>query len=214
MAKTPPQKTKSAPNKPVSFHLETHWARMQAIRDGDTVVVELTRRKFFVPFRETKVLRLAGINTSELNTRSPNDPEPFAIEATRYVQQFLPIGKRILVTYAVKKKTNQPRCDRFGRLLAFIHLPVCGWFKGRCVNVALVRRGLARLYEHPDWMTPAYQTQLSLANQEARRKHRGIHGKQVATTQQGLTWLKLQWIGYGVVLGVVLAVVLKLAFRL
>ncbi len=99
--------------------------------DGDTIRV--VARGFETP------VRLIGIDTPE--TRAPGTPvQCFGPAATRRAQRLLPEGRRVVL---VTDPTQATR-DRYGRLLAYVHLPGRRGPAGS-VNWSLVRSGHAKV---------------------------------------------------------------------
>ncbi|MBN1755520.1 thermonuclease family protein [bacterium] len=80
--------------------------RVKYTIDGDTIVLNDGRH-----------VRLIGIDTPEMNYRSPTPPEPFAREATRFTDS-LATGR---LCYLVYNSTGD-KVDRYGRTLAFVYL--------------------------------------------------------------------------------------------
>ena len=91
------------------------------IIDGDTIEIAGGER-----------VRYIGIDTPELNP----EPEPYAIEATRFNANLIQ-GKKVLL---VKDISNR---DRFGRLLRYVYAD------GILVNAELVREGYATAKAFP-----------------------------------------------------------------
>jgi len=117
------------------------------INDGDTI--KGTHTTGLWPFQQSEIItiRLAGINCPEYN-------EPLGDTATAFTTKFCQ-GKTVIIEYARDRhKSWIMEGSGYGRLLGFV------WRGGDCLNMKLVRKGLAHLYEKPDWMTGGRKRQL------------------------------------------------------
>ncbi|MGK7345206.1 MAG: thermonuclease family protein [Candidatus Nitrospinota bacterium M3_3B_026] len=105
---------------------------VKKVFDGDTLLV-------LIGGREEKV-RLLGIDTPE--TDGPyTSLEPLGEEAKERAAE-LALGKKVGLVYG-----GTTLRDKYGRLLAYVHLP-----DGRVLNEALLEEGLAEAYRrfsHP-----------------------------------------------------------------
>jgi micrococcal nuclease len=112
----------------MSHELYVYWVRLLKVVDGDTidVMVDLGFRTF-VGAR----LRLAGIDTAELNSTDP-EKRKLAQEAKIYLLSRLP--EEFVI------KTYLDRSDKYGRMLAEV------WVGDSMVNEELVQAGLAQVY--------------------------------------------------------------------
>lgn len=105
-------------------------AEVLRILDGDTIEVSLD---LGFNLRQRMLLRLAGINTQELNDKSESK-RATAFEAKKFVDSH--IGGDSVITETVKPK------DKFGRWLANVYLD-----DGRCLNQLLLDNGLAQPWD-------------------------------------------------------------------
>lgn len=125
--------------------------------DGDTLVLDIADGE-----EPTTRIRLWGVDTPEMNSRSSEPPEPWAQEATDYTQS-LTANQRVTVHLQDHRLRG-----RFGRLLAYIELP-----DGTVLNAALIEQGFSK---HDDrWghdQGPAYDA----LEQQARQNRRGMWG--------------------------------------
>jgi micrococcal nuclease len=115
--------------------------------DGDTVVLE-----------EIGTVRLIGIDTPE--TVDPRVPvQAFGMEASAHLSRLL-TGQRVRLEY------DQQRQDKYGRTLAYLHLP-----NGTFVNLEMVRQGYAHAYvKYPFQLMEFFRD----AEREARAAGRGL----------------------------------------
>ena len=95
---------------------------VERVVDGDTIIVRGIGR-----------VRLIGVDTPE--TVHPGRPvEFFGKEASAFTRRLVD-GKRVRLEY------DQQRTDRYGRTLAYVHLP-----DGTFVNAEIIRRGYGHAY--------------------------------------------------------------------
>ena len=95
---------------------------VERVVDGDTLIV-----------RDVGRVRLIGVDTPE--SVHPNRPvEFFGREASAFTKRLV-AGKRVRLEY------DQRRTDRYGRTLAYVHLP-----DGTFVNAEIIRRGYGHAY--------------------------------------------------------------------
>jgi len=87
-------------------------AKVTRIIDGDTLKVDL-ELGFNITLVDQSV-RVYGIQAPELNTRNKIE-KAYARSARGYLQELLPIGKRIYL------KIPQLRKDKYGRILAKVY---------------------------------------------------------------------------------------------
>lgn len=122
--------------------------------DGDTVVMRVGRT--------TETVRLLGVDTPE--TKHPTKPvECFGAEASARTAALLPPGTAVRL-----ERDVEPR-DRYGRLLAYVHLD-----DGTLVNLALVAEGYgAVLVIEPNH---AHAPALRRAGADARAAGLGLWG--------------------------------------
>jgi hypothetical protein len=114
-------------------------------------------------------VRYIGVDAPEMGI-------PFFVEATRENQKLVE-GKEILLEKDVSEK------DRYGRLLRYVYL------KSKMVNRELVRGGWARAkFTSPNIK---YHDELMEAEEEARKKHRGMwkEEKDFSRKLSALSWV-------------------------
>ncbi len=107
-------------------------ARVRAVVDGDTVVLERA-------IGGATQVRLVGIQAPKLPLGRPDFPVwPLAAEAKQALEK-LTLGQAVTLSYGGR------RLDRHGRLLAHLHDEAGTWIQGE-----LIRLGMARVYSFPD----------------------------------------------------------------
>jgi len=112
-------------------------ATVQRVVDGDTVYVTVDLGFFLTA---TMNLRLRGVNTPEL--RGPQRPRGLEVKA--FVQEKLPVGKRVVI--------NSYKIGKYGRYIAdvFYHDTSTDWqeilAEGIHLNQELLDRGMAEPY--------------------------------------------------------------------
>ena len=122
---------------------------VERVVDGDTIIV-----------RDVGRVRLIGVDTPE--TVHPSRPvEFFGQEASAFTKQMLD-GKRVRLEY------DQQRTDRYGRTLAYVHLP-----DGTFVNAEIIRRGYGHAYTRFPFK---YLERFRGLERDARRAGRGLWG--------------------------------------
>jgi micrococcal nuclease len=99
------------------------------VYDGDTLTLEDGTR-----------VRLLGIDTPELKEK-----EAFALEAKDYTKRYCH-GKHIYLSFESDNNNNDDNKDHYGRLLAFIWVPLNSNKQWLCINEGLVASGLAHAY--------------------------------------------------------------------
>ncbi len=103
-------------------------AKVVSVVDGDTIVL-----------RDGREVRLVGIQAPKLALgRSNFDDWPLAAEARAHLEEIV-LGADVRLSYGGRRE------DRYGRLLAHLHLA-----DGRWVQGAMVAEGMARVYSFPD----------------------------------------------------------------
>ena len=122
---------------------------VERVVDGDTIIV-----------RDVGRVRLIGVDTPE--TVHPSRPvEFFGREASAFTKRLLD-GKRVRLEY------DQQRTDRYGRTLAYVHLP-----DGTFVNAEIIRRGYGHAYTRFPFK---YLERFRGLERDARRAGRGLWG--------------------------------------
>lgn len=101
-----------------------------------------------------QIVRFVGVN-------APNNGEPFEEEATEANQKLVQ-GKTVTFEY------DTYTSDRFGRVLAY---PLVD---GKNVVVDLARQGMVKVIIYQDRRILKYQDELLKAQEEAKKKRRGI----------------------------------------
>ena len=98
------------------------WRYVQRVVDGDTIILDGGER-----------VRLIGVDTPEsVHPRKP--VEYFALDASAFTKRTAE-RKRVWLEY------DQTRADRYGRTLAYVHLP-----DGRVLNEEIIRQGYGHVY--------------------------------------------------------------------
>lgn len=129
--------------------------------DGDTALL-----------RSGEEVRYAGID-------APEAGEAFAEEA-RAANEALVAGREVEL-----RPAGSELMDRYGRLLAAVHLAGGEDPDGICVNVELVRRGLASVYQTgPDSIQPDLRERLLEAQSEAISEGRGLWKDRLARAKK------------------------------
>ena len=122
---------------------------VERVVDGDTIIVRGAGR-----------VRLIGVDTPEsVHPRRP--VEFFGKEASAFTERLVE-GKRVRLEY------GRERTDRYGRTLAYVHLP-----DGTFVNAEIIRRGYGHAYTRFPFK---YLDRFRQLEQEARRAGRGLWG--------------------------------------
>ncbi len=115
--------------------------------DGDTIVVSGDIH-----------VRLIGVDTPE----TTGGLQCFGSEATRYLNELLPVGTRVRLAYDVE------RLDRYGRTLGYVYKLTDGVF----VNLAVARNGFAAQLTVPPNVAHAEEFRAAVA--EARSADLGL----------------------------------------
>ena len=129
------------------------------IYDGDTIKVENVGK-----------VRLLGIDTPEFESTGRDQyylrqgiSEPtlrrISLESREYVSRNI-VGEIVVLT------TDRETHDKYGRLLAYVHLP-----DGRLLNRALIEEGLAVVYRRFDFKL---KTDFIKAEKSAKQMGRGL----------------------------------------
>jgi len=132
-------------------------ARVVAVVDGDTVVLDDTRQ-----------VRLVGIQAPKLSLGRPHfTPWPLAEEAKTVLQQMV-LGKTVELRLAPASE------DRHGRVLAHVRVKEGTPGGGVWLQAEMLKRGLARVYTFPDNRILA--NELLALERQARSDKLGIWG--------------------------------------
>ena len=131
---------------------------VERVVDGDTIIVQGVGR-----------VRLIGVDTPE--TVHPRRPvECFGKEASAF-------AKRLLHEQRVRLEYDQERTDRYGRTLAYVHLP-----NGTFANAEIVRQGYGHAYTRFPFR---YLDEFRQYEREARERERGLWGAKCADAPAG-----------------------------
>ena len=131
---------------------------VERVVDGDTIIVQGVGR-----------VRLIGVDTPEsVHPRRP--VECFAKEASAFTQ-------RLLHKQRVRLEYDQERTDRYGRTLAYVHLP-----NGTFANAEIVRQGYGHAYTRFPFR---YLDEFRQYEREARQGGRGLWGAKCAGAPSG-----------------------------
>ena len=123
--------------------------RVERVVDGDTIIVSGVGR-----------VRLIGVDTPE--SVDPRRPvEFFGKEASAFTRRLVD-GQRVRLEY------DWERTDRYGRTLAYVHLP-----DGTFVNAEIIRRGYGHAYTRFPFK---YLERFRQLEREARAAGRGLWG--------------------------------------
>ena len=129
---------------------------VERVVDGDTIIVSGLGR-----------IRLIGVDTPE--TVDPRRPvEFFGREASAFTKRMLD-GKRVRLEY------DWERTDKYGRTLAYVHLP-----DGTLVNAEIIRQGYGHAYTRFPFK---YLDEFRQYEREAREAGRGLWGGPTADLQ-------------------------------
>ena len=132
---------------------------VERVVDGDTIIVRGAGR-----------VRLIGVDTPE--SVDPRRPvEFFGKEASAFTERLVE-GKRVRLEY------DRDRTDRYGRTLAYVHLP-----DGTFVNAEIIRRGYGHAYTRFPFK---HRDRFRQLEREARDARRGLWGATPAQTSGGV----------------------------
>ncbi|OGG66342.1 hypothetical protein A3D71_00170 [Candidatus Kaiserbacteria bacterium RIFCSPHIGHO2_02_FULL_55_20] len=134
------------------------WRRVVRVVDGDTIVVGMNGNNVTV--------RLIGLDTPE--TVDPRKPvQCFGKEASDEA------GKLFGVGYA-RLETDPPQgtYDKYGRLLAYVYIPLNSVQEGLLVNKYLISEGYGHEYTYN--LPYKYQAEFKAAEKEARENKKGL----------------------------------------
>jgi micrococcal nuclease len=145
-------------------------ARVIQVIDGDTIIVELQKRR--------EHLRLIGIDTPETrpnhraelqaHDRHMDQKTIFQLgnRASNYTRELLPKNSTVFLEFDVDKR------DRYQRLLAYVWVRPANASTGLMANEALLKAGYAYLLTVPP--NVKYRRRLADAFAEGRREKRGL----------------------------------------
>lgn len=172
---------------PIYDTLPPKAKKVKCIRvyDGDTITLANQKR-----------VRLLGIDTPELS----NPKQAYSEEAKQYTLSRC-LNQTIWISFENTGNNNNPQEDRYGRLLAWIWIPIKSSSKEagtqviqqyECVNEGLISAGLATYYI-PSKQTKLFNsTKLIDMQEEARLAKRGLwklfHNKIVLKTNHGIAF--------------------------
>ena len=122
---------------------------VERVVDGDTIIV-----------RDIGRVRLIGVDTPE-TVHPGRSVEFFGKEASTFTRRLID-GKRVRLEY------DQQRTDRYGRTLAYVHLP-----DGMFVNAEIIRCGYGHAYTRFPFK---HLDQFRRLERDARRAGRGLWG--------------------------------------
>lgn len=162
-------------------------ATVARVIDGDTLVLQ-----------DSRVIRLNGIDTPELNNHKARPQEPGAVAAKVWLQNKMPANSRVKLVFG-----RQPR-DAYGRWLAH---PLT--VQGDLLVKQMLELGLGSLLQIPP--NHNYWSCLLAAEQSARQRvlgiwgqglapltrsaHRGLYHTRVVRADKGKRLLELQLAG-------------------
>lgn len=148
--------------------IKKQHCRVVEVHDGDTITVKRERYTWFFLHKQVELIkvRLAYIDTPEVRQR-----EHGAKNARQLLTRLLR-KRRVIIEYQ-QLATGAARTELFNRVLAVVYLDRL-LLPNLNVNEYLLRKGVARLYANPDNITPHHQKRFIRAEQNARRKRRGL----------------------------------------
>jgi micrococcal nuclease len=124
-------------------------ARVARVVDGDTIALTSGAR-----------VRLVQIDTPEVGSG-----ECYSRAAARDLRRLLPVGSVV----SLEADGRLDSIDRYGRLLRYV------WYRGKNVNLELVRNGSATVWMYGG-VSGKYAPALLSAGRSARAAHRGLWG--------------------------------------
>ncbi len=142
--------------------------QVHSVYDGDTLSVEWEHSAWWGLKKDVQVVkvRLAYIDTPELRSQ-----EAGAQHAKAVLEKLL-AGKRVVLEYE-QLSTGRPRKGDYHRVLAVVYLQRT-FLPNMNINELLLKRGLARLYSHPDNITPYLKKRLVRAETFAKSRKLGV----------------------------------------
>jgi micrococcal nuclease len=113
-------------------------ARLINVVDGDTLDLEID---LGFGIRYTTRVRLARINTPELNSKNPEEREK-AKQAKNFVIQWFKKYNNKCIVKTLRKKDKNTK-GKYGRYIVYILDPK----QKECLNTLLIQNNLAAIYE-------------------------------------------------------------------
>ncbi|MBA9025059.1 thermonuclease family protein [Peribacillus huizhouensis] len=139
-------------------------ASIVRVVDGDTIKIKLDNSK-------EETVRLLLVDTPE--SVHPTKPiQPFAIEASNFVKNLLPVGKDVEIELGTNER------DKYGRLLAYLYADE------KMVNQLLLEKGYARV-AYVFAPNTKYIEEFREIQETAQRKEIGIWSIENYTTSTG-----------------------------
>lgn len=136
------------------------YGRIISVIDGDTVKIQFTNNGTIC--HETETVRLVGVNCPELNLHKDAEPEPYAIEARDYTNQFYQ-SEVIFYFDDVSDKR-----DKYSRLLGYVLLD-----NGKMLNCELIMEGLGVYYSNFKFESKTMEL-FELAEENAKKNKKGM----------------------------------------
>ena len=134
------------------------WSKVVRVVDGDTIVAEVDG--------ENVTVRLIGLDTPE--TVDPRKPvECFGKAASDEAGRLFGVGYVRLET-----DPSQGLYDKYGRLLAYVYIPLDSVQEGLLVNKYLISEGYGHEYTYN--LPYKYQAEFEAAEREARENKKGL----------------------------------------
>jgi endonuclease YncB( thermonuclease family) len=148
--------------------LKKEHCRVVEVIDGDTITVKREHYAWFFLLKHSDLIRvrLAYIDTPELRQHQRG------AKNARQVLARLLRKRRVIIEYQ-ELAGGAARTEMYNRMLAVVHLDRM-FLPNLNVNEYLLRKGVARLYNNPDNITPHHQQRFIQAEQYARRTRRGL----------------------------------------
>ena len=154
----PQQSIGTSPSAPSAAIGTGEGYRVVRVVDGDTIVVEVQG--------ENVTVRLIGLDTPE--TVDPRKPvECFGKAASDEAKRLFGVGYARLET-----DPSQGLYDKYGRLLAYVYIPLNSVQEGLLVNKYLISEGDGHEYTYN--LPYKYQAEFEAAEREARENKKGL----------------------------------------
>lgn len=130
----------------------THYdeqVELKYVNDGDTITL-----------KDGRLVRLIGVDSPEIDYKSPGLSEPYAKEARHFLQKYLKPGQTLNLSF------DQKRLDPYGRTLAYVYTE-----NGEHLQELLLSQGFAktRVYQNDYFWKCLNQVELT-----ARDKKLGL----------------------------------------